>query len=188
MRQRIGHRPLKQLLEWSVNRFAGSQEGVELLKRGEKSFNLLLPRQGFRVVPLLLAHGNRQPPVKQISHVRQKLLRSTDALARLKFREALRSLPHGLSASIGQRGQGVPQQFPLGTRGRLGMSRIAHADKITLVHRSRKVWRKESNPLLPHEVPSRNTRSSQVLPHRLPSAGTTPSIIAGESIATAGIS
>ncbi len=143
MRQRIGNRPLKQFFQRNLRRLARGQEVVKLLERSEKSLNLLLPRQWFRILPLLPAHGNRQCPVKQIPQMRQNLPRRAHSLAGLKLGEALRRVPHGFRAAIGQRGQGVPQQFPLGIGGRVGMSIPAHGDKTTLDCRRRKAWRKK---------------------------------------------
>src|SRR5271169_3117924 len=128
--QSIGNRPLKQLLEWKLHWFLRCQEVVELRKCGKDSLHLQLPRQRLRVLPLLLAHGDRQTPIKQISHMRQDLPRRAHTLPGLKFGETIRRVPHGFPASIGQRGQGVPQQYPLGVGGWDGMSRIVHSDRL----------------------------------------------------------
>src|ERR1700681_2108326 len=131
----------------------------------------------------------------------EDLTRRTHSLACLKISEPFGRLPHSFAASIGQRGQRVPQQFPLGLDGRIRITTIVHGDKTTLDARRRKVWPGKSALILLIHFLTRQAQWSQVLsspdlswlrcaqvrPNRLSSAATMPSIIGGASIVTAGI-
>ena len=79
------------------------------------------------------------PPIPADSQMRQNLSRRAHSLARLKFAETFGRLPHRFTASIGERGERMPQQFLLRIA-MIGMNRNAHADKITLGDGRRKVW------------------------------------------------
>lgn len=59
MGESIGHRPLKKILQRSLQRRIGGQIIIELLQRGEEAVDFFIPRQRFGIVPLLFAVGHR---------------------------------------------------------------------------------------------------------------------------------
>ncbi len=147
MRERIGDRALKQFFWRRLQGFIRRQEVVKLFQGGEKSFHSLLPWQRRRVLPFLLAHGDRQGPVEQIADVRENLSRRSQSFTAMKVSEAGGRVANRFSATISERGQRVAQQFSFGISNRGGRIGFGHGDKVTLEPRRRKAWRMKSHGL-----------------------------------------
>src|SRR5579872_1951864 len=105
--QGIGDRPLIYFLERSLHWLTRSQEVIELLEGGEKSYDFLLPRQRLRIVPRPPALRDRQSPIKKVADMRQNLPRRAHALAGLKLGKALRRVTHGFTPAIRDRGKSM---------------------------------------------------------------------------------
>lgn len=89
VRQRIGNRPLKQLLGPRFERAVGSQIVFECFERGKEAVYFVMPCQRLRIAPLLLAARDRQCPIEKIPDVRQDLSGRPRAFRRVKIGECV---------------------------------------------------------------------------------------------------
>src|SRR5215467_6575028 len=75
VRQRVGDRTLKQLLQWGLQRLARAQVIVEGLQSGKEARLFLLPREWSGIIPLPPSIRHGKPPVHQVADVSQDLSR-----------------------------------------------------------------------------------------------------------------
>jgi hypothetical protein len=127
MGQGVGDWPLEHLVDGRAERSVRGEVGVQRVERREEAVYLLRPRLRLRVVPLALALGDGEAPIKKIADVRQQLDGRAEARARAKVREALGRAPQRLGAAIGECGDGVTEEFASGVQGKPLFLRAAKA-------------------------------------------------------------
>ncbi len=84
---------------------------VEGFERGEESRHAGVPREGRGSVPDVFAVGQRDRPIEEIAHVSENLAGRAGAFGGAERCEFGGRAAHGLSAAIGERGHGVPQEI-----------------------------------------------------------------------------
>ncbi len=108
VREGIGDRPLKQLLDRGMKRLAGSEIGIEDLQSGKESLLLARPIEGLGVAPALAPLDDAEGPVKKVAHVGEDLrgLAAGAIEGRKRFRRVLK----GACCAVGQRSNGVAKE------------------------------------------------------------------------------
>src|SRR5467141_1778760 len=90
---------------------------VELFHGRKETFDFGVPRQGGGDVPGLLALRDREPPVKQITHVREDLRGRARLVSDMEAGEVVRSAAQSFAGAVGDGGDGVAKKLPRGIGG-----------------------------------------------------------------------
>jgi hypothetical protein len=108
--ERIGNGALEEAFERAVERLARGEVVVKPFCGGEETVDFGVPRQGPRVVPGLIAFGDRQGPVEEIAHMGEDLRGGARLVADVKAAEVVGRAAEGFGGTVGCGGDGVPQE------------------------------------------------------------------------------
>ena len=112
--ERVGDRPLEELLGRGRERRVGGEGRVEPREAGVEPRDLLLPGERLRVLPRGRPVGHRHGPVEEVPDVREDLARRLRRRADLQRFEAFRRVADRLAAAVRERGDGVAEELSCG--------------------------------------------------------------------------